>query len=70
MTFSDPSDYEALNLNDEVEFENIKDVLDGGRGLEASVNGPKIKVDYSLTKRQKEILFAGGLLNWIKTNSK
>lgn len=70
LTFSDPSDYEALNLNDEVEFENIKDVLDGGRGLEASVNGTKIKVDYSLTKRQKEILFAGGLLNWIKTNSK
>jgi aconitate hydratase len=70
LTFSNPSDYDGINLNDEIKFENIKCVLENGKPLCAAVNGKEIKVSYELTKRQKEILFAGGLLNWIKNSSK
>lgn len=70
LTFSNPSDYEIINLNDDIIFENIKSTLEAGNPLSAKVNGKEIKVNYELTKRQKEILFAGGLLNWIKISSK
>ncbi|MDR2425634.1 MAG: aconitate hydratase [Endomicrobium sp.] len=70
LTFSDAADYESVNLNDDISFKNIKSVLEEDRDLFASVNGKEIKVNYNLTKRQKDILFAGGLLNWIKLNSK
>ena len=38
--------------------------------LVITVNGKNIKLNYSFTERQKEILFAGGLLNWIKEGIK
>jgi hypothetical protein len=39
------------------------------KDLIIEVNGKKIKLNYSFTERQKKILFAGGLLNWIKQNA-
>jgi|GEM_PF-6560655 len=49
----------------------IKDILKNIRrdtALFAKIDDKKIPLAYQLTGRQKEILFAGGLLNWIKNN--
>ena len=69
LTFSNPADYDAVSLNDDIKFENIKSILENGKPLSAKVSGKEIKLNCDLTKRQKEILFAGGLLNWIKQNA-
>jgi len=69
LTFSNPADYDGINLNDDIKFENIKSILENSKPLSAKVSGKEIKLNYDLTKRQKEILFAGGLLNWIKNTT-
>ena len=69
LTFENPADYDAVNLNDPVSFENIKSALENDKPLFAKTGGKEIKVKYDFTKRQKDILFAGGLLNWIKNTA-
>ena len=69
LTFENPADYDAVNLNDPINFENIKSAIENDKPLVAKTSAKEIKVSYSFTKRQKEIIFAGGLLNWIKQNS-
>ena len=69
LTFDKPEDYENIKLADKIEFKDIKNIIAHDKDLIIEVNGKKIKLNYSFTDRQKKILFAGGLLNWIKQNS-
>jgi len=69
LTFGNPQDYDSTALNQEIHFENIKKTIKDGDRLFAIADGKKIKINYDFTQRQKEILFAGGLLNWIKRNA-
>jgi aconitate hydratase len=69
LTFSNPSDYDKLNLGDEIRFEDIRDVIKCNSPLFAKTTDRIFKVVYNLTRRQKDIIFAGGLLNWIKVNN-
>ncbi len=66
LTFDNPSDYELIKLTDKIEFNDIKNIIKENKDLIITVNGKNIKLNYSFTQRQKDILFAGGLLNWIK----
>ena len=59
-----------IKLADKIEFKDIKNIIKGNKDLVITVNGKNIKLNYSFTERQKEILFAGGLLNWIKEGIK
>ena len=70
LTFADVNDYELIKLADKIEFKNIKNIIKENKDLVITVNGKNIKLNYSFTERQKEILFAGGLLNWIKEGIK
>ena len=66
LTFDNPADYELIKLADKIEFNDIKNIIKDEKDLVITVNGKNIKLNYSFTQRQKDILFAGGLLNRIK----
>jgi len=70
LTFNNPSDYDNIKLDDEIEFCNVKEIIKNNNDLFVKVNDKNIKLNYTFTDRQKEILFAGGLLNWIKESIK
>ncbi|MGE4384370.1 MAG: aconitate hydratase [Endomicrobiaceae bacterium] len=70
LTFDNPSDYENIKLADKIEFEDIKNIIRSDKDLFVKVNEKNIKLNYTFTERQKEILFSGGLLNWIKESIK
>ncbi len=71
MTFTNESDYDKVEQSDELKIENIKEQLMAGNTIKI-VNTTKdfefeAKVD--LSERQKEMLYAGGLLNYTKQNA-
>lgn len=69
VTFADPEDYELLSQGDELVINNIKDGIDQGRLIIINkTTGKEIPVISNLTKRQKDILMVGGLLNYTKEN--
>ena len=70
LTFDNVNDYELIKLADKIEFKDIKNVIKENKDIVVTVNGKNIKLNYRFTDRQKEILFAGGLLNWIKEGIK
>ena len=72
MTFINEEDYDKVCEGDEFKFEGLRDavkndteytVLDVTKGLEF-----KVKLDFS--ERQREMLLAGGLLNYTKESEK
>ena len=70
LTFADPADYDALSQDDTLVLENIAEGLDtGSLALRCKESGKKISLTFALTQRQKDILLAGGLLNYTKENS-
>ena len=70
LTFADPADYDALSQDDTLVLENIAEGLDtGSLALRCKESGKKISLTCALTQRQKDILLAGGLLNYTKENS-
>ncbi|MDR3113020.1 MAG: aconitate hydratase [Endomicrobium sp.] len=71
LTFENPSDYDKIEQGDNFSFSRAKDILEEGGDFNILIagKGVKIKAKYDLTLRQKEILLAGGLLNWIKLNA-
>jgi aconitate hydratase len=71
LTFDNPQDYDLIETGDALTFADAANILKNGEEfLIKTKNGKQIKANYDLTQRQKEILLAGGLLNWIKSNSK
>ena len=66
LIFDNHCDYELIKLADKIEFKYIKNVIKNNENLVIKINDNLIKLNYTFTNRQKEILFAGGLLNWIK----
>ncbi|MDR3243532.1 MAG: aconitate hydratase, partial [Elusimicrobiota bacterium] len=68
LMFENNEDYDFINSADIIVFDDIKRRIKDGEGIFAKTNGKDIKMKYELTQRQKEIIFAGGLLNWIKQN--
>jgi aconitate hydratase len=70
LTFADPKDYDALSQDDTLVLENIAEGLDTGcLEMTCKESGKKIALTCTLTQRQKDILLAGGLLNYTKENS-
>ena len=65
LTFENPDDYELLNQNDTLTLENVFDGMENGK-IVLKANGKEIPLSCSYTKRQIDILKAGGLLAYTK----
>ena len=68
LVFKDPADADRINNGDRLILENVIEDLMAGKDLTVKNDtaGTTCKVTYSFTPRQKEILFAGGLLNYTR----
>ena len=67
LHFANETDYELLDQDDILTFKNLRGQLMQGDDLQATLHGKaELKVTHNLTKRQKEIILRGGLINWAK----
>jgi len=60
-----PDDYEAIQLNSSVKIDDLPNCLKK-ESFKISIDDQTIEVQQNLSERQKEILMAGGLINWVK----
>jgi aconitate hydratase len=66
LEFADENDYNNIELGDNLAIENIREQIASGSVIEI-INKSKnltIKANCVLTERQKDIILAGGLLNY------
>ena len=65
LTFQNPADYEKLSEGDTLELKDFRQAVAAGDTvtLYDRTNGAEIPLTLAFTKRQREILLAGGLLN-------
>ncbi|HHW01407.1 MAG TPA: aconitate hydratase [Thermoanaerobacterales bacterium] len=71
LTFEDEKDYDEINKSmgegDELAIENVREnLLSDSLEVKNITTGKTFKVRHNLSDRQKEILLAGGLLNYAK----
>jgi aconitate hydratase len=71
LTFSNESDYDAISGGNEIEISGIKAALTTGSELSLSdrTSKKRIPLKYSLSARQRDILLAGGMLNYTRSRS-
>jgi len=72
LTFARDADYDAVGPNDGIEIMDIKTTLEKGTNLSLRniANGKSMDLKYSLSSRQRNILLAGGMLNYTKVQAK
>lgn len=72
LTFASSSDYELILQGDDIEIKDVRKIISEGGILKAKIirTNASIVLNYSLTPRQKEIVLAGGALNYVKQNRK
>ncbi len=68
LVFKDPADLDKINANERLVLENVLENLKAGNNLTVKneTTGTSFVVTYNYTDRQKDILFAGGLLNYTR----
>ncbi|MEA2113754.1 MAG: aconitate hydratase [Thermodesulfobacteriota bacterium] len=67
LTFVDPSDYDKVEQGSDMVIPGIRKALaDGADTVTVEINGNPIQAKIDLSKRHREILIAGGLLNWAR----
>ena len=71
LTFANESDYDKIDQMDELKIENIGKQIANGKVIKVTnvTKGFDFEVNADLSERQKEMLYAGGLLNYTKQNS-
>lgn len=71
LTFANPDDYNKLEQGNRLEIKNVHQSLKENKALTIKNidKGNEFKASYDLTERQKEIIIAGGLLNYTKKNT-
>lgn len=72
LTFENPEDYDKISEGDELILTGFADAVAAADTvtLEDKTRDVKLPLRLNLTKRQREILGAGGLLNYTKANGK
>lgn len=69
LVFDDPDDYGAFALGDRVVLENVPDAVAGNEiYAECAGSGRRIKLLTGFSEKERKILLAGGLLNYISDN--
>ncbi len=71
MTFANEADYDKIDQNDELKIENIAEQIASGDTIKVTdvTRGYTFDCKVNFSERQKEMLYAGGLLNYTKNNS-
>jgi aconitate hydratase len=72
LTFANEADYDAIAQLDAIVIENIRAALEKGSelSLKDTTNGRTILLNVSLSTRQRDILLAGGMLNYTRMQTK
>ncbi|MBA4422009.1 MAG: aconitate hydratase [Syntrophus sp. (in: bacteria)] len=72
LTFADPCEWENLEMGDELVISGIHEALRAGRTLEVKnqTRNRSFLLTHGFTKRQVELILAGGLLNYITRTKK
>ncbi|MEH0157109.1 aconitate hydratase [Limibacter armeniacum] len=72
LEFKTPTDYDKIEQGDILEMDHIIESVKGGKELEVRIKGKNIAipVTYSISERQRDMLLAGGAINYIKNNRK
>lgn len=68
LNFKNPDDYDKISEGDLLSLENVKDEIlsDKPVMLLNETTGEKFELKYDLSTRQKDIILAGGLLNYTR----
>lgn len=73
LTFANPNDYDKIAQDDRIEIQGIHQALkNGNRKLKASIVGKNhsFELEHTLSKRQIDIILAGGLIGWVRQRAK
>lgn len=71
LEFANESDYDALSLGDSLVLDRILDCVENNKPIVVKASsGKQISTTCILSQRQKDILIAGGLLNYTREQSK
>ena len=68
ITFTDEFNYDELGMGNKLNINNIAQSLKTDKtqiNVINTTNGQKIECDLDVTRRQREILLVGGLLNHV-----
>lgn len=66
LTFKNPDDYNLISQGDMLKFENLREAVKKGGDIEAVVNGKKIELNLDVSDRDRDIMLAGGLLDYTR----
>lgn len=68
LNFKNEADYDRITQGDELSLPNIKEEIEAGKPvvLKNLTTGESYELKYDLSKRQKDIILAGGLLNYTR----
>lgn len=71
LTFDNPEDYDLIEKDDVLSFEGLREKIAAGEGLSFKniTKNKELSVSIALSERQKQIMLAGGLLNYTKENA-
>lgn len=71
LTFKSEADYDSVGANDRIEIGDIQAALQAGKDLTMKnvTNGKMVILKYSLSSRQRDMLIAGGMLNYTKAKA-
>jgi aconitate hydratase len=73
VTFDDPAIYDKLDVSDVITVENVHRQIQEGKGkvnLRVSQKNLSFTASHALTPRLVEILFSGGLTNWVRNDGR
>jgi len=71
LIFRNPDDFDKIAQDDKLELDNVRDAIkaDGDFILTNVTSGEKIPVYCDISERQKDMLLAGGLLNYTRESN-
>lgn len=71
MTFADEADYDRIDQMDELVIESVRDQIKNSSVVKITnkTKGFDFEAKIDLSERQREMLLAGGLLNYTKNNA-
>ncbi|WP_085521257.1 aconitate hydratase [Tuberibacillus sp. Marseille-P3662] len=72
LTFTNEDDYDKLEQGDVLEFTDLRNKIQEGQAWDVKIKGKNqtVNVKHALSERQKDMMLAGGLINWVKNKQK
>jgi len=67
LEFVDPGDYQEINVGSRIKIDNVIETLKGqAQTMQVQIDNRPVQFELTLTRRLRDILIAGCLLNYIK----